>query len=193
MHSNKNTNSTTMSQRMKVDITNMDTSRCSSDTVTASLMGKSLTLLQPKTVTKLHMSRYTKGLSIGVPYQQLILMRIHYYVHSTKTCWKEYYDLQSTHNSPEHSNAETCKLFPMKNDQNTELFLGGSLKVRVLVPFTLSVALLAIHPLKQSPEPHTLSVCKKLQCPGTCTQGNWCQAQGMLTSWGKKKPTTNLP
>jgi hypothetical protein len=75
-----------MSQRMKVDITNMDTSRCSSDTVTASLMGKSLTLLQPKTVTKLHMSRYTKGLSIGVPYQQLILMRIHYYLHSIKTC-----------------------------------------------------------------------------------------------------------
>jgi hypothetical protein len=81
----------------------------------------------------------------------------------------------------------------MKNDQNTELFLGGSLKVRVLVPFTLSVALLAIHPLKQSPEPHTLSVCKKLQCPGTCTQGNWCQAQGMLTSWGKNnQPPTYL-
>jgi hypothetical protein len=86
MHSNKHTNSTTMSQRMKVDITNMDTSRCSSDTVIASLMGKSLTLLQPKTVTKLHMSRYTKGLPIGVPYQQQILMRIHYYVDSTKTC-----------------------------------------------------------------------------------------------------------
>jgi hypothetical protein len=46
-HSDMHINSTPSSQRLKVATTNKGASSCSSETVTASLMGKSLTLLQP--------------------------------------------------------------------------------------------------------------------------------------------------